>query len=94
MFFCCPCLNVRAVCTSVGNGPSYSNRVGEIVAGQGGVRKLPGVESKCALAKMSIAGVTTEHTQLLKKFEIPLVGAQEVDWSATHASARPTWHAP
>ena len=62
-YFCCPCLNLRVSCRSVGNNlPPFAT---EMAIARQSFESNRTIGS--AIAKLSVAGLTVEHAQLVRK---------------------------
>ena len=77
LFYCCPCLNVRISCRSVSNNRRLSRRRWPSRAafeqGGGGGHSVAsmsaagaGAPKRTPSAKLSVAGVSTEHAKLVR----------------------------
>ena len=78
LFYCCPCMNVRISCRSVSNNlPPFATEmaVARRAFEQGGAKPTPS-----AIAKLSVAGLSTEHAKLVRFSTIPAVNR----WKIVH----------
>ena len=80
LFYCCPCLNVRISCRSVSNNlPPFATEMAvarrAFEQGDGGGRSVASMSAAgagapkrtpSAIAKLSVAGVSTEHAKLVR----------------------------
>ena len=65
-YFCCPCLNVRVSCRSVGNNlPPFATEMAVARQHFEANRTVPS-----AIAKLSVGGLTVEHEQLVRRTKL------------------------